>query len=442
LVSVSGNAVQVLFTNVTATDNNSGGGAAANVNNYSLATVVPGAVTDSQGQTNPDGAAAIGNSQSSTTTGAPNKTVGPDLVSVTNFRQGAAIVGAAQTAVDFVFDQAATAVSASGYHLVQPNGTVIACRGPAAGATPECGGTIPGGNGTTTITVECPDANAGTAAALSSGNLARAYVDAGTVKGTDTTAASNPLEAFHFGQNTTSPDLVSVQVIPAGTGTNSSTTNDQALYTFDQAVTAATAANYKVIEPDTTTNAGTGATVGGTNSNQVLVTFAGKVAQTAVGAIAAPSATTPTNVTDELGITPSSQTSTITPGVVAAPQLQSVKMTTTTDAFGNKSYTLTYTFSQPVGTAAPAVGKFHAYDANGQEITPDACAAPVGATASNTLIVCGTTYAQGNATPGTPATTAMITGVTLGTVDAGAVTGSTAPNNNANPEGAANVTQG
>jgi len=447
IVSVSGNAVQVLFQAVTATDNTSG--AAANVNNYSLATVVPGAVTDSQGQTNPDGSAAIGSSQSSTTTGSPNKTTGPDLVSVTNFRQGAASGGAAQTAVDFVFDQAATAVNTAGYHLVQPNGTVIDCVGPAAGSATASGGTIPGGNGTTTITVECPDTNAGTANALSSGNLARAYVDAGTVKGTDTAAKANPLEAFHFGQNTTLPDLVSAQVIAAGTGSNSSTTNDQVLYTFDQSVATATAGSFSVIQPDTTTNVGQTATVGGTGSNQVLVTYSGKVAQTAVGTIAAASATNPANRTDELGLTPTSQTSTITPGVVAAPQLQSVKMTTTTDAFGNKSYSLTYTFSQPIG-ATPTItaGAFHAYDANGQELTATNCTAPVGATTSNNQVVCGPVsavnngFAQGNTTGGTAATTAMITGVTLGTVDAGAVTGSTAPTNNPNPEGAANITQG
>ena len=58
---------------------------AASTANVSLASVVPGAVTDYQGTTNPDGAAAIGSAHGAASPG--GTTQAPDLESFDNLRR-------------------------------------------------------------------------------------------------------------------------------------------------------------------------------------------------------------------------------------------------------------------------------------------------------------------------------------------------------------------
>jgi hypothetical protein len=242
-------------------------------------------------------------------------------------------------------------------------------------------------------------------------------------------------------------------------------TGDSILYTFDQPVTAPAAGygpfNYFTSTGDeyscsgtTTTKNGTATPTGcttvrnPTNFDQILVTFgsaAGQLAQ-AVGASVGSGAVTnannaATNDNDELKLTNTAPGATVTPGTVAAPQLVSVHVTSGTNGFGQTILSAVYTFTQPVASTGPAAAGgavgLHLYDADGTELTCNTTAnsASVGTGANANQVTCTSFIQGGTGVAGTAATNTQVSSAKLGTADAGAVTGSTAPNNNPNPEG-------
>ena len=468
VVSVVGNVVTVRFNTINGTTDSNGsttpaapfvinGGPANNVNNYTLATVASVAVTDNQGENNPDGASAVG---TASTTAAPtataNTTTAPDLRSVSGFR----VASATTTAVDFVFDQNAYSVNGAGFFLVLSDGSTRTCTGPLTPTTSGgSGGTLAGGNGTTTLTVVCNNTPAAGASTLvpSATNVVRGYVNTGTVQDAATAAMAasgtlslNPLESANAanGGLTTDADLLSAQFIPAGTGTNTTPgTSDQVLYTFDQAPTAPTVAganaNFRVFRADGTERPSVSVQSVSVDGKQVLVNFA--VAATgdlknAVGASVNTGAVS-NNEPASVGVTPvQAGSSSITPGQVSAPELTSVTLNKSTDAFGATTFSATYTFDKAVGTAnitAANSAKFHLYDADGFAFNGLNCAPVSTTSASNAAVTC-TSY-----TPvGTATASQTVANTTLGTVDATAVTGTIAPNMGMNPEGAAPATGG
>ena len=443
-VSVVGSTVTIRFTGIDGTTDLNGTApvAASNASRYSLAAVVALTVTDNQGQQNPAGAAAVGAASAATSaTATANTTAAPDLRSVSGFR---AVPASATTAVDFVFDQAAFVTTATtGYNLVLLNGTVVNCTGPLQGSTtPASGGTVAGGNGTTTITVVCA-----TASNLTAADIARAYVTAGTVSDTllhsaTVATVTNPLESVNAGNSglTTGPDLTSATFIPAGTGTNA-TALDQVLFKFDQAATGAAtgpSTAFNVFHADSTQTSSTAVVQVNAASDQILVSF---TAGTLTNAVGASNNAVFTAQAASVGVTPTAATTSgQTPGVVAAPQLASVALKSTTDVFNNTAFTATYTFTQAVGAGAPTGAAYRLYDSNGNTLSAPTCTVPTGATTTNTIVVC-TAYTD--AASAVAATVQADTGAaTLGTVDAGAVTGTTVGFTGTNPEGAQATTGG
>jgi len=162
---------------------------AASVASLTLATVEKGAVTGSAADTNIEGDSAL--TPSSNTAAAAGVTDAPDLVSVGNFRDGPT---ADVTAVDFTFDQAAfVQAGGGGFSLVATDGTTYACQGPTSGSTTASGQAAPGGEGTTTLTVNCVEP-AGSVQ-HSATNVARGVAARGAVATTAGGATPNPLEA-------------------------------------------------------------------------------------------------------------------------------------------------------------------------------------------------------------------------------------------------------
>lgn len=485
------NAVDVLFPAFNTT---------AGAANLTLATVggpqdTGGpAVTAPGNQSTPDGSAPIGTA-SSTAASAAGYTVAPNPESW-NISQtgGASPTFPNSTPINVVFDQAATTTTAaaangvqtgypagsSGFNAVLTNGTEVACEGPAPTDTTASGGTVPGGNGTTTLTIVCPDTTTpNTGTTLTAANIGRVIVQPGAVTGA-TSGPNNSLQAADTPHNTTaSPDLTGVSFIPG-----SGTTADQIVYTFNQPVVAGTivpadfgfytasaqqyycsANTVAPVMPTGTPPAGTYPCTVQQNPNnfdQVVVTVgtgtgtpptgSGATANATGGNIKAGAVTGANSGNaskdDELGAAnPNNAGSAITPGTVNAPQLTGVAVTSTTNVLGT-TYSATYTFSQPVATstgssAGTTAGSLHLYDADGTELT--CTAASVGSAAGSNQVTCTSFVQTGSATS---ATTAQLTNAALGTADYSAVQGgnttSTGAANpgagNPNPEGAANAT--
>jgi putative cell wall-binding protein len=423
VVSVSGNTVTVRFDAVT-TD--------ADAATLTLATVDVNAVTDAQGETNPEGDAALGTSGGGTTTLAAGITSAPDLVTVGNFRQGA---NTGETAVDFTFDEDAFVVDPAGFSLILLDGTDLVCAGPAVGSETTSGGTTAGGNGTTTITVICEAAGD---QVLTANDVARGTVLANTVSDTaGVDGNGNPLQAAEVSNsgNTIEPDLVNVELRPGATADDV----DQALFTFDQTVTVLTPTNFNLYDVSSVESPSTAAEVNPNDATQVLVTFGTTAADSAVGGNvedgAVNSTTSPAlaNEQDEEGVANTATTSGQTPGRTDAPDLVSVSLsqTTTTDAFGNVTtgdFEATYTFDEDV--TVTTVTDFKLYLSDGTMLVASACAltAPTGDQVQEDVDNSVTCTAYTNATSD------QVGSAVLGTVDDGAVTeeGGTLTN----PEGA------
>jgi putative cell wall-binding protein len=444
--------VNVLFGALTTTDNNTSTGTAG----VTVATVDLGAVTGNGAisnapDTNPEGSAPLTSNGTATVTA--GATSAPDLLSVGRF--GLPTVSSTNRLVDFTFDQAAyNQSSTTGFHLVTTDNVVVDCTAnpdPAStSTTAPSGGSAPGGNGTTVITVTCPAPASGSFSGqpLSSTSVARGYVDRGAV-GTATLATGggtvNPIEASNTPHTGTSgPDLASVNFQP-GTGT---ATVDTAVFTFDDSVlnTGLTASNFLVYLTNGSQVAGTGTVTRNTaNTAQVSVTYTLGTLTNAVGAsvlegaVASSSGTNPPNRVDEVAAAATSTT--VAPGSTAGPDLTNVTIVKTNNAFGQVSaVSVLYTFDSNI-TSTTAVSKFFLHLADGSRMV---CGTAVLTTASSSSIpantavcstsVAGYTYVTGQAGThtGSASLDEIASGV-LGSVDNGAVQDASA---NPNVEGA------
>lgn len=429
--TVSGNTVDVEFdflgTSASTANSNF-------IKSLTLATNEGDAVVDTTGSGSTEGDAAIGTAQTSTQ-GAAGITTAPDLLSVGNFRQSQTT--AATTLVDYTFDEAATATGANGskFHLVKQDGTVLN------------GVLVTAGSGTTVLTVSFTDTSAGSAGAIGTANVARGYDDAGAVTDLDGSAVPNPQQAADVGNsgNTTTADLVSATFQPTATAANGTTAIDQVLYTFDQAVTAATPADFQVYLTNATTVTGatnapfTGrAQINNGNPTQVLVDFPDGTLTNAVGASVLPGAVTDANnnasLADEVGVANQSSSST-TPGRTDGPDLTGVAITQGTDAFSqpNGVFTATYTFDDVVTAATD--GNYFLYLSNGTKLAGATCT--IG-TATTSAPNANKTVACTGFTPTSSAGADQAGAATLGTVTYDAATDGT----NASPEGAEFTTGG
>mgnify|MGYP001309700425 CR=1 FL=1 len=519
------NAVDVIFNQTAPNAVATTGGSATNnlqttgAANLTLATVggpqdSGGAALTSPNGASPDGSAPIGTAATTTANGA-GVTSAPNAESwaITNTAGSNPATYPTGTPINVTFDKAAfvqsaaatypggaAGASSTGFDVVyttQSGATAVgngttgeeACYGPATtDTTTASGGTVPGGNGTTTITIVCPDP-AGGSTPIAAGSIARVIVQQNAV-GTANPATGGPLTGGASGPNAAgtnigsplqaadtprapaaSPSLTSVTFIPG----SSSGTADTVVYTFDQALTStptasgfgwylangtqvtcgtAPAANCNAARNPNNfdqiiVTVGTGGTAAApTGNNATLGAVGGNVK---LGSVTAAN-TGLTNADDELGAAnPNNSGSTVTPGTVNAPQLQSVHVATNTGITGT-SYSATYTFTQPSSggtTATPATtltaaqaNGLHLYDADGTELTCTAAATgSTTATANQVTCTSFTQVANTSANPpaaGTAATGAQQTSAVFGTADYGTVFGSTAnsaPANNTNPEG-------
>jgi putative cell wall-binding protein len=438
VVSQDGNDVVIRFGAVNTTEQ---------AETLTVATVDVNAVTDQQGDVNPEGDAAIGTSAGGDITLAAGITEAPDLVSVGNFRESAT---AGETAVDFTFDEAAstTTLDGSGFNLVfvqNPEGAAtndLECTGPTATDTTGGGGTQPGGNDTTTITVLC--ANPGTST-IAAGDVARGTVDAGSVE--DNENNRNVLQAAEVsnGGNTFEPDLVSVRLQPD---------TDSAVFTFDADVDTANGTLFNVYDDSGNEVAGATAdtaTVNQQNRQEVLVTFAegavdravgGNVEDGAVQTAATATTVALTNEQDEVGVENTIAGTSRTPGLTEDPDLTGVALAqpTGTDPFGNPTtgdFQATYTFDEAV-TVTPIAGNFFLYQADGTRLVATDCATGDATAEENNTVTCTAYNVAG--TSGTAATSEQVGEATLGTVDNGAVT--SVDDAGTNPEGAEFTTGG
>ena len=387
-----------------------------------LATVAEGAVNDVDFRANPAGAAAIGTAQS-TPTGAAGVTAAPDVQTISAYRAGAT---AGLTAVDFTFDQNAWTTGAGGFSLVLIDGDTAPCAGPAAGSSGAAGGSQPGGNGTTTITVQCTNPGGDPTAtppvggtALSSANVARGVVQPNTVQATSTGGATNPLQVTNTpDQNTPRPELTQAAFQPdvqAGA--------DVVIYQFDTTVTAA-AGPFNVYNTDGTSTSSSVATIGGPSNTQVRVVFPDGALNTAVGASANANAVTGangTNQADEVGVANQSVTER-TPGRTSGPNLTAVALSQPEDVFGQPGPTVaTYTFDQNVAFTTGANTSFQLYLADGTRLASTSCERVAGATATSTASGLNQVQCEfvGSPTP----TSATVGSAVLGTNTFAAVTG-------------------
>jgi len=392
-----------------------------------VATVVQNAVFDAAGNGNTEGAAAIGSA--ATTTLTAGVTTAPDLVSVSGFRQGATV---GTTAVDFVFDEPATVLLTGGFSLVTTSNTVITCTASTTPAsTAPSGGTVPGGSGTTTITVVCnnpPVTGDPGGVPLSAANVARGVVDPAAVQ--DAGGVTNPLQTADVGNsgNSSGPDLVSATFVQG-------TTTDSAIYVFDEAISGAGAATLFNVYSSNGAQIDSGAapTVSTTDPRQVLVSFGPTALDSAVGASVDPAAVTAlaggaTNQKDEVGVTNTNST-TVQPGSTSAPDLTGVTLVPTN---GFTPAMAQYTFDQNVATAPSDTG-FILYLADGTRLVSNACARgttspTTDSAASSAVVTCTFT-----------ATNSQVINAVLGTVLEAAVVAETG--GNGNPEGDA-ITSG
>jgi putative cell wall-binding protein len=402
------------------------------------ATVAFEAVRDATLAGNPEGEAPIGTA--GTTTVPAGTTSAPDLLSVGGFRQATT---ANTTAVDFTFDANAFVATAGGFHLVGNDGVRYDCTSPNVGDNTTASGlNLPGGGGTTKITVTCANAGGG-ATLFSTSNVARGFIDDGNNGTTSqsssviTSAAGGagvgaPWQAADVAGSSLSPDLVSVVA---------SATANHVIFTFDQTIQNATAARFRVYKSDGTSQVGTAAVVNTSNRTQVDIDFGASVVGIVGGYIvnttntvagAAVDATDGSwNRVDEEGVA-AGTSSTVTPGRTSGSDLTSVALSAITNAFGTTTgYQALYTFDGPASTTLTVGGAalFHLYTSDGTRYSGSTCTAGTGAAGSTAqgTVLC-TVY-----TP-TPAAATTLQGAVLGTTEFGAVTSS--------PEGAIATTGG
>jgi len=451
VVTGDAKSVDVRFNGILTTTDPSGA-------DLTLATVDLGAVQDSTGEDNPEGDAPLG---SVSTTALPaGITDAPDLNAVNNFHT---ISGdTANTYVDFVYDEVVDAVNFDGFYLMKTDGlNEVDC-------------TYDSGEGTSTITVQCPDDTAGVA--LTASQFARGISDYAAVS--DSAGNDNTQQAADISNsgNTGTPDLVSATF---NTDAKDAANNpvDTATLTFDQPVDANGAGSTDLTEGDfwayfKDANGGelnpqtaVASTVASSNK-QVLLTFNDGELSGAVGitidscAVEAASGTNQgdCNEPDEVGV--AGTTAGTTGGTTSGPDLTLVVRTAAKDVFGNLTggWNMTYVFDEDVFKAAvvdPATGTaipdnptaFFLYLTDGTRMSSTNGTCFVGPTEDidNTVTcvpVSGVNAYKVDAT-GVNATDAQVKAAVLGTVDNGAAEGTlsdgTTADGNSNNEGASAV---
>jgi hypothetical protein len=426
----SGNidSVLVIFQNVTQDE----------FNQFSVATVDTGAVTDVDGDTNPEGDIAL----NADTTFAAGTTQAPDLVSVGNFRPEPVQTGqtaSTATLADFTFDEAAFIVSPAGFELILDDNTEVNC-------TPSDDNTTTGtdsGDGTTTITVECANTEFAGGDAT---DVVRGVVLEDTVSDEEQTTQdpgpqliegdSNPMMTTEG--TTVAPNLVSVTF---------NDTNDQATFVFDDTVTATDGTLFNVYTFDGEEVDGASTIVDGTSApsdNQVVVQFPTGVLEDATGASVDEGAVTEfggsatnqgdVNQEDEVGV----RNLTVESGQTTGPDLidvtRQINTTTTTDpntgqqTTTENSITITFVFDETVGT--PVNGEFFVVGEDGTRTPIGNCVNnDTSTTDVDNEVEC---TVQTNNTNTNGADDAA-RDAAVGTVDDGAVTDDSG---NTNPEGA------
>ena len=361
-----------------------------------LAAVDDGAATDPGGATNIEGDSALTPEGSSTAPSAAGVTAAPDLTAVSGFRAG---VDADTSAVDFVFDEKAytTDGGGAGFFLVLTNGDVVACFGPAAGDndTPS-GGTIGGGNGTTTISVTCNETGVDlvtgtsgepTGAHFAASDIARGFVSEGAVEdSTGTSPNANPAEAADVsnGGNSSGPDLATAVFAPDAVADS-----DTVAYVFDEAVEPGTIPFGTImvyatgglfgIYDDSGNQVQANACTRSTENNAIVLCFYddGELGSASyVGANVDNGAIDDlqgiTNGGDEVAVSPSNG-GVKTSGRTSGPDLTGVKINTVTSPLGSTTYTATYTFDEDTSddVANYDAGSFHLYTPDGIDLICD-----------------------------------------------------------------------
>jgi len=323
--------------------------AAASLASATTAAVEQAAVVDAGGLGNPVSAVPF-----TGFTQAAGITLGPDLVSVGNFRTNAF----GNPLVDFVFDEAVapntvgaapTGVVLAGFELILTDNTLVNNAFNAVIAT---------GDGRT-VTVTYP------IGAFPAAQVARGVVEAGTVVDTSVVPVPNVMQAADVLANgiTTGPDLLTAEI----TGTNRVT------FTFDQPVDPFAVFPGQFFLYDAAGNATAAGTAvrSATDARQVDVTFGAGVVGTAVGANVQQGGVFGTtgailfNQDDERPL----QGIVASAGRTTLPDLVSVSITN--NPSGNA--VVVYTFDSPLplayGATAPP-GDFFLYDVNANAFNP------------------------------------------------------------------------
>lgn len=407
-----------------------------------LATVQSGAVTSVSTGTNPDGSEPIGSAATSTLSA--GVTTAPDLLTAVATGSANTTLFPNMTAVNLTFNKPAyvtatggvLGTATTGFSLVLTDGTSSFCTPPTVGSTTAGGGIVPGGNGTTTLTVVCTNDATSATTALTTSMIARAIDGADSVSTAATGGITNQAEATSSPNTavSTNPDLTGV-TLNLKVGASGAT--DSIVYTFNGPVTIpTTAAGFNAITSAAglVTN-GTVDTANSTSTSIVIDYTDPALANVVAGSVTAGTVTSTnvakaTNLFNELGVANSSSSS-VTPGIVDAPQLTGAAIASFTNSAGTSVDGIQYTFSQPIVTTGAILtgAGLHAYDANGTQLN---C---IAATATGSTALC-TSFVTTATTP-VAATQTQISTASLGTADYNSVTGTTAPYTNPNPEGAA-----
>lgn len=341
-------------------------------------------------------------------------------------------------------DRSATSDALANYEITN-DGFVKTAFDIAGGGQPNLvdsltGGPLGGAGMAPTLITDSPSnaASVVTFASANEGTELTANLFGGSA-GVDSTAEAAILAAANTAPTapTTPPTLASASI----TGTTTSGTTVQ--YVFNESVagtkTPVVAANFHVYDNTAaaTEYSGATATLDVANPDAVDVVFSKITTSTQAdtlalatvdsGTVTAPVATPAPSV--PVGSNPDGSAP-IGTGTVQAPLLTNV--VTTALGTSPQTYEGQYTFSEPVTVNKAA--DFHLYDSNGTELT---CATATPATTNGTTgpaVINCTAYDVGTTT--TAASALQVSTATLGTVDAGAVTGTGSPDTTSNPEGA------
>lgn len=462
------NAVDVYFMTANAVANNPTGAltaapdltTASGAATLTLATVGdqndtggPAVTAPAPSGNNVVGSAPIGSASTATLTAGTTAAPDPESIGSTTRLGSLGVAGCGAgncSAIDVTFDQAAYDVNAgpdaTHFDIVYTSGVNGANTGPGSqekactaagtGDATASGGAVPGGNGTATLTIVCPNPSTVTAGtAMPVADIARIVVQPSAVASVNTVAADcpatggattagtagfcNPLEVTDApNASDGNPTLTSVTLEP-----NTPSGNSTAVFTFDQALNAlATAQVYN--QNGSTTVCATAPVVNPGNSSQWACTFGTAAAlNSAVGGSvpqgqATSFATGRTNSDTELGASNPTSTS-VTPGKIAAPQLTSVHAGMVTGTFGTVPGAV-YTFNEPVNATAGKFvpGDLVLWDSDGTQLV--CTAATVGTGTTSSQVTCTSYKLFGTATP---ATSNQITTAVFGGSDWQAVQG-------------------